>query len=42
MTETFRRTKHYKIDHKKFGGYIYSSDFNTDYRGKDTPNGCAG
>ena len=39
MTETFYRTGTYKVDHKTFGGIIYASDFNTDYRGKDTPNG---
>lgn len=25
--------------HKNFGGVIYQSDFNTDYRGKDNANG---
>lgn len=25
--------------HKNFGGIIYQSDFNTDYRGKDNTNG---
>ena len=32
-------TENYKPDHTKFGGHIYLSDFETDYRGKDTPNG---
>lgn len=34
-TETFDR------EHFHFGGLIYPSDFNTDYRGKDTPNGSS-
>lgn len=25
--------------HRHFGGVIYESDFNTDYRGKDNTNG---
>lgn len=25
--------------HRNFGGIIYQSDFNTDYRGKDNTNG---
>lgn len=32
-TETFDR------EHIHFGGLIYSSDFNTDYRGKDNTHG---
>ena len=28
-------TQNYKKYHNQFGGYIYNSDFNTDYRGKD-------
>ena len=39
MPETFYRTGTYKVDHTTFGGIIYSSDFNTDYRGKDNTNG---
>lgn len=39
MTETFNRHGFYKVDHTKFGGIIYLSDFNTDYRGKDNVNG---
>lgn len=27
--------------HNTFGGIIYSSDFNTDYRGKDNKHGSA-
>ena len=26
-------------EHRHFGGLIYRSDFNTDYRGKDNTNG---
>lgn len=33
MTEKFYKT--WKTDHTKFGGLIYPSDFNTDYRRKD-------
>lgn len=29
----------YKVDHTKFGGIIYPSDFNTDYRRKNNTNG---
>lgn len=32
-TETFDK------DHKHFGGLIYQTDFNTDYRGMDNLNG---
>lgn len=39
MTETFNKVRNYKIDHTKYGGVIYHSDFNTDYRGKDNSNG---
>lgn len=39
MTETFNTTKNSKVDRTKFGGIIYPSDFNTDYRGKDNTNG---
>jgi len=31
-TETFDK------EHRHFGGTIYPSDFNTDYRGKDSTN----
>lgn len=41
MTETFYRTGIYKVDHTTFGGIILPSDFNTDHRGKDTPNGSS-
>ena len=34
-TETFDR------EHTHFGGTIYTSDFNTDYRGKDNINGSS-
>lgn len=36
MKRTSDRTKIYKTDHTQFGGCVYASDFNTDYRGKDT------
>lgn len=39
MTVTTNRYGNYKIDHTTFGGVIYHSDFNTDYRGKDNSNG---
>lgn len=38
MTETFYRTGNYN-DPTRFGGIIYYSDFNTDFRGKDNTNG---
>lgn len=30
MTGTFNRAKNYKVDHTRFGGLIYLSDFKTD------------
>lgn len=39
MRGTNNRYVIYKVDHTKFGGLIYLSDFNTDYRGKDNTNG---
>ena len=41
MTETSIRFRTYKVDHSKFGGLIYASDFNTDHRGKDNANGSS-
>lgn len=35
ITETFDK------EHIHFGGKIYPSDFNTDYRGKDNTNGSS-
>lgn len=35
ITETFDK------EHIHFGGEIYFSDFNTDYRGKDNKNGSS-
>lgn len=35
MTELFNTTKTYKVDHSKFGGIIYPSDFNTISRGNN-------
>lgn len=39
MTHKTNRYGIYEIDHTKFGGKIYLSDFNTDYRGKDNTDG---
>ena len=39
MTQTTNRYGIYEVDHTKFGGLIYPSDFNTDCRGKDNSNG---
>lgn len=39
MTGTTNRYGIYEADHTKFGGIIYPSDFNTDYRGKDNTSG---
>lgn len=39
MTETFYRKENYKVDRSSFGGLIYPSDFNTDFRGRDRTNG---
>lgn len=39
MTQKTNRYGIYEVDHTKFGGIIYQSDFNTDYRGKDNIHG---
>lgn len=47
MTETKTTTRNHNTlhiptreeFHRNFGGVIYKSDFNTDYRGKDNTNG---
>lgn len=39
MTGTTNRYGIYEVDHTKFGGIIYPSDFNTDYREKNNTNG---
>lgn len=39
MTERIYNIKNYETDHTTFGGLIYSSDFNTDYRGKNNTKG---
>ncbi len=39
MTHKTNRYGIYEVDHTKFGGLIYTSDFNTDCRGKDNSNG---
>jgi len=41
MTKNFYTTENYKVDHSTFGGRIYLSDFETDYRGKDNKNGSS-
>ncbi len=40
MTD-FYTTGNYNVDHSTFGGKIYLSDFETDYRGKDNNNGSS-
>ncbi len=40
MTD-FYTTENYSVDHSTFGGIIYQSDFETDYRGKDNNNGSS-
>lgn len=41
MTGTINKNRYgiYKADHTRFGGKIYQSDFNTNYRDKDNTNG---
>lgn len=39
MTQKTNRYGIYEIDHTKFGGLIYPSDFNTDNRGKNNYGG---
>lgn len=39
MTHKTNRYGIYEVDHTKFGGLIFQSDFNTDYRGKNNTNG---
>ncbi len=40
MTDFYKiRTETFDKEHIHFGGIIYPSDFNTDYRGKDNANG---
>ncbi len=39
MKENFYKTGNYIADHSTFGGLIFQSDFETDYRGKDSNNG---
>lgn len=39
MTGTTNRYGTYEVDRKTFGGVIYPSDYNTDYRGKDNVRG---
>ena len=37
MTKNYYKTE----NHNTFGGLIFASDFNTDYRGKDSQNGSS-
>lgn len=37
MTKNYYKTE----NHNTFGGIIFASDFNTDYRGKDSQNGSS-
>lgn len=39
MTEQFNTARPYKVNHTQFGGFVYPSDFNTDYRNKGNANG---
>lgn len=39
MTKPFHETTIYQTDHTTYGGKIYYSDFNTDYRRKDNFHG---
>ena len=39
MTGTTNRYGIYEVDHTKFGGLIFPSDFNTNYREKANTNG---
>ncbi|MCI8509028.1 MAG: hypothetical protein HFJ06_10765 [Lachnospiraceae bacterium] len=41
MKKPFYKTKAFKADHTTYGGLIYPSDFNTDYRRKVNANGSA-
>ncbi len=41
MTRKTNRYGIYEVDYTKFGGLIFPSDFNTDYRGKDNTNGSS-
>ncbi len=40
MTD-FCKTEKFKADHSTFGGIIYQSDFETDYRGKNNTHGSS-
>lgn len=39
MTGTTNRYGIYEVDHTKFGGFIYPSDYNTDNIGKNNYSG---
>lgn len=41
MTNEFYTTETFDKEHIHFGGTIYNSDFNTDYRGKDNTHGSS-
>ena len=39
MTQTANKYEIHEVDHTRFGGIIYPSDYNTDYRWKDNTRG---
>lgn len=41
MTRNYYITETFDKEHIHFGGKIYPSDFNTNYRGKDSTNGSS-
>ncbi|MDE6760580.1 MAG: hypothetical protein K2J90_07840 [Lachnospiraceae bacterium] len=41
MKKPFYKTETFNADHTTYGGLIYPSDFNTDYRRKVNANGSA-
>lgn len=41
MTEQMQSTRPYKADHTQFGGVIYPSDFNANYRKQNSAGGSA-
>lgn len=41
MTNTYHTSNIFHVDHSTFGGVIYPSDFETDYRRKNSQTGSA-
>lgn len=39
MKDYFYRTQIFDKEHRHYGGKIYPSDFNADYKRKENPNG---